>query len=353
MKPLTDELRAALGLRPEARIEVEGTDTPRDSGVGLGFASTETRGGSLADLRGLLAATTPIKAFDAIATRLGASEASVARSDMASKVFLVSPRGLSVEVVGDAIADRDLWVIDARKGDVVMRLASPSGDELLSFEGSMVTWGRVESVASEEMRSLSDWSPPARPTLAYPGPEALLGGFDAPSWLTALLDPSLHLDAYAVVAAVGTLGRLWSPRGTATPVAEAMARVRAKDDPLARALRWARALPVETTDAVTALARLEVDSLLESLETLASQGDAGPEDAREWLERRDDLASVVTLLGAAGRGDALRSWLSGLDDLARTHATAWGALSPVASPRLATVAWQEPEAWWASFSVAS
>lgn len=196
-------------------------------------------------------------------------------------------------------------------------------------------------------------TPPARPSLASPGAEALLGGLDAPAWLTAPLDPSLRLDAYAVVAAVGTLGRLWSPRGTSTPVAAAMARVRAHDNPLARAIRWARALPAETCVAVTALARVEVDALAEALEALGSGDHADPADACAWLERRDDLASAATLLGAAGQGDALQSWLDGLDDHARTHATTWGMLSPVASPRLAAVAWQEPEAWWAAFAVAS
>jgi len=352
MKSLTDEQRRALGLSPDASIEVEGTHSPRDSGVALGFSSAGSEGASLADLRPFLASTTPIADFAVTARRVGEGGASVQRSDLAPGVFVVSPGELSVDVAGEAIHDRDLWVIDTRKGDVLLRLAGPSGEAVLSFGGSMFTWGRVGSMVSEELQSLAAWSPPARPSLASPGAEALLGGLDAPAWITAPLDPSLRLDAYAVVAAVGTLGRLWSPRGTATPIAAAMARVRASDDPLARAIRWARALPAETCVAVGELARLEVDTLAEALETMGSQ-DEDRAAARDWLERRDDLASVFILLNAAGQGGALRSWLEGLDRRARTHATTWGALSPVASPRLAAAAWQEPDAWWAAYSLAS
>lgn len=353
MKSLTDEQREALGLPPGARVEAEGEHAPRDSGVALGFSLSSAGSGSLADLKPLLASTTRIGEFSATAGRLGFSEASVARSDLASGVFVVSPGELSVDVAGDAIHDRDLWVIDTRKGDVLLRLAGPSGQAVLSFEGTMFTWGRVDPMVSAELQSLAAWTPPTRPPLDSPGTETLLGGFDAPSWLTAPLDPSLRLDSYAVVAAVGTLGRLWSPRGTATPVAAAMARVRAGDDPLARAIRWARALPAETCVAATELARLEVDALAEALEALGFESSDDQADARDWLERRDDLASVATLLGAVGQGNALRQWLEGLDDRARTHATMWGLLSPVTSPRLEAVAWQEPDAWWAAYSVAS
>jgi hypothetical protein len=353
MKSLTDEQRKALGLSADASVEVEGTHSPRDSGVALGFSSAgSSEGGSLAALKPLLASTTPIADFAVTASRMGEGGASVQRSDLVPGVFVVSPGELSVDVAGEAIHDRDLWVIDTRKGDVLLRLAGPSGEAVLSFEGSMFAWGRVDSMVSPELQSLAAWTPPARPSLASPGAEALLGGLDAPAWITALLDPSLRLDPYATVAAVGTLGRLWSPRGTATPIAAAMARVRANDDPLARAIRWARALTIETCVAVSELARLEVDTLAEALETMGSQ-DEDRADARDWLERRDDLASVFTLLNAAGQGGALRSWLEGLDNHARTHATMWGALSPVASPRLAAVAWQEPDAWWAACSAVS
>ena len=352
MKSLTDDQRKTLGLSPDASIEVEGTHAPRDSGVALGFSSAGSAGGSLADLKPFLASTTPIADFTVTASRLGEGEASVQRSDLAPGVFVVSPGELSVDVAGEAIHDRDLWVIDTRKGLVFLRLAGPSGEALLSFEDTMFHWARVESKVSAELRSLAAWTPPARPALASPGAEALLGGLAAPAGSTALLDPSLHLDAYVVVAAVGTLGRLWSPRGTATPIAAAMARVRANDDPLARAIRWARALPTETCVSVRELARLEVDTLAEALETMGS-GDEDRPDARDWLERRDDLASVFTLLNAVGQGDALRSWLEGLDNHARTHASQWGALSPVTSPRLAAAAWQEPTTWWAAYSVVS
>lgn len=354
MRPLTEEQRQALGLAPDTPIEVEGRDLPRDSGVGLGFsASTKV---SDADLKYFQTSMSEVGAFRATAERLGAPEASLARSDLASWLFILTPGNLSVDAVGAAVDRIDCWVIDARAEDVRVVLSGPSGQALLSFDGPTVEWGRVAPMASAELRSLSAWAPPERPTIASPGADALLGGFEAPSWLTAPLDPSLRLDAFAVVAAVGTLGRLWSPRGTRTPVAEAMARVRAHDDPLARAIAWARTLPAEVCVAAEELSRLEVDALAGSLESL-SVGTADDlalsrEDARAWLERRDDLASVATLLGALGRGAPLRAWLDSLDRHARTHATTLGALAPIDSPRLGAVAWQEPDAWWAAYSEA-
>lgn len=352
MKPLTEEQRQALGLAPDTPIEIEGRDLPHDNGVGLGLSTSTTA--SEADLKYFQTSMSLVGGFGATAERLGAPEASLARSDLASWLFVLTPGSLSVDAVGAAVDRIDCWVIDARTEDVHVVLSGPSGQALLSFEGPAVEWGRVAPVASDELRSLSTWAPPERPTIASPGADALLGGFDAPAWLTAPLDSSLLLDAFAVVAAVGTLGRLWSPRDTRTPFVEAMARVRAHDDPLGRAIAWARTLPPEACLAAEELARLEVDALVGSLEslTLGTADDLAlsPEDARAWLERRDDLASVATLLGAVGRGAPLRAWLDSLDRHARTHVSTLGALAPIGSPRLGAVAWQEPDAWWASFS---
>ncbi len=350
MRPLTEEQRQQLGLPPGTLIEIEGKNLPRDSGVGLGFASHADD--APRDLKYLETAMSLVGDFGATAERLGAPEASLARSDLASWLFLLTPGGLSVDVLGGAVERPDCWLIDARKEDVRFVLSGPSGQALLSFEGSEVEWGRVVSAASKELLAMAAGVPSERPLVTSPGADALLGGFDAPAWLTAPLDPTLHLDAFAVVAAVGTLGRLWSPRGTRTTAAAALARVRANDDPLARAIAWARALPPDTSRAAAELARLEVDALGLALEPLATGATddllAARDDARAWLERRDDLASVATLLTAVGVA-SLRAWLEPLDRHARTHATTWGALAPIASPRLVAISWQEPDAWWAAF----
>jgi hypothetical protein len=154
--------------------------------------------------------------------------------------------------------------------------------------------------------------------------------------------------AYAVCAAVGTLGRLWSPRKTGTPAAAAMARLRADDHPWARARRWFDALPAGHRAAVGELARAECGALTDALGDLAEDAFAAA-DAVALLERRDDLASVAALLRTSP-DDPLGAALAALDREAGVRASAWRRLAPLGSARLEAVAWQSPEAWWAALA---
>jgi len=196
------------------------------------------------------------------------------------------------------------------------------------------------------LRALAGWSPEPCPDLDPPAVDDLLGGLDAPAWLVDPLARATRGDPFLVLEAVGSVARLWAPRGTATSPAEALARLVAGDDPAARASRWVGSLDPAALDAAALHAEVAADVLADELDGLAGGGDAAG-DAVRWLERRDELASVCWALGG-GRG-RLDAAVASLDRAARTHASLWllAAEEAALSPRLAAVAWQEPRSWWA------
>jgi len=341
----TDAQRRALGIDPEVVPRRIGHDRPADDHVGRGWSAAPARSLAVADLRRRFASRTEVTSFEEAAAGIGAPEASVARADRHPDLFQLSLPGLAVDASGDVRALDEVWYVDARAGEALVRARGPAGDLLLRFEGTLFEWYDLPTTASAAMRSLADRSRPDAPA-----PDALLGGFDAPAWLTAPLARAPREDPYAVCAAVGTLGRLWAPRGTATAPADALARLMEDDDPMARAHRWFAALPQDARAVVDELARAEAGALADALDALADLAaddrDLAREDAARWLERRDGLASVARLLRPAPDG-ALAAALTALDRRAATLATLWRLLAPIRTPRLDAVAWQEPDVWWA------
>lgn len=348
--PLTDDERRALGIAPATKPMLVGRDEAADDGVGHGFSQPPDAPVDLAALREHFASISEVENFAATAARLGAPEASVARADRQRGQYQIAPEGLAIDVIGDARESGGCWYVDARRGRVLVRARGLAGDCLLRFEGDMFEWFDLPTTASSAMRTLAGWAPSDIPTVDPPSVDALLGGFDAPAWLTTPLAQVSPKDPFAVFAAVGTVGRLWAPRGTSTPASEALARLMADDDPMARASRWGEAVSENVRDVVSRLAAVEADALSDALDDLqdALQDETSArDDAIRWLERRDDLASVIRLVAPARDAPLLRAVVA-LDRRASTHASLWRALSPLRSPRLDAVAWQEPDAWWAS-----
>lgn len=349
METIPAEVITAFGLHPELRASAAGEDRALDDHIGRGFALLPSEL-SPAAVEDALASSTPVRSFAAFAARLGAPDAQIVRADRVPGLYLVVPEGLDVQAVGPVSTYEGATVVDARGTTVWVMLAGSGGDALLRFEGDVMQWFDLESDAPTALSGLEGWSPPPPVMLKAPPVEDLLGAFDAPSWLTAPLRTDGLIDAYSACAAVATVGRLWSPKGTATSPAAAMARARAGDDPHARAQRWFSAQTLPVKEAARDAAVIEADTLGDELEALVSTAAEDRElarlDAVRWLERRDDLASAAWLFREESLGEALTPGLASLDRLARTHATLWRALSPLRSPRLDEVAWQEPEAWW-------
>lgn len=335
MKKLSPEELAALGVAPGAELRLVGRDAPSDDRVGRGFAGSDARAMSAEARLARFRSVTPVEGFRATAASLGAPAVEITRADGTPDLFMLSLEGIEVDhgAPVERVYDGEACIVDSREGPVTLRARGPAGDCLLRFEDDTVEWYDIVANAA---------------ALTAPAVEALLSGFDAPAWMTAPLETART--TYAICAAVGTLGRLWAPKGTATSASVAMQRVMADDDPLARARRWFGALDDAARDALTALAITEARALTDALEGLRSQAIEASSEARDaalaWLERRDDLASVTALLGVKP-GTSLSGAVSALDRVARAHATMWRALSPIRAPRLDAVSWQEPDAWWA------
>ena len=344
--PLTPGDLIALGLPPDAELHRAGEAVRPDDGAGHGLASAPSADD---DLLGAFRSVTEIDFFHDLAVRLGAPEAGLARADRGGGMYLLARAGLALTATADLRPlDDERVAVDASLHPMKVRIRGALGDGVLCFDRDAVVGYELVRHAPAEMRGLAGWTPAPAPTLSPPDPDELLGGFDAPSWLTDPLRAAPPRGAYGVCAAVGTLGRLWSPRGTTTPTAAAMARLRADDHPWARARRWFDALPAAHRAVVEQLARVECDALTGALDPVLDDG-SDPDDAVAWLERRDDLASVAALLRTAP-DDLLGAALAALDREAGVRASAWRRLAPISSRRLEALAWQSPEAWWGALA---
>lgn len=347
MKPPSRDELASLGLNPQTALTLEAEASAPDDGVARGLSSAPL---DAAALSAQLASVTRLAAFDRTASRLGEADAALTRADRRRGLYCLSLE--SLELVLPARATRDgegNWIVDAQAGREIVHVRGPGGDALLAFEGDDFAAYELHREASEAMKAVGAWVPRAVPSVVALEVDALLEGLDAPAWLIAPLARDTT-DPYAVAVAVGAVGRLWSPEG-GDAAREAMARLRRGDDPLSRARAWFAELPREAREAALDLACVEAESLAAQLDELAHgvTGDlaAARVDALAWIERRDDLASLASLLRAGDVPPRLSASLASLDRAARTRATMWIALSPLSSPRLRQVSWQEPDAWWA------
>jgi hypothetical protein len=179
----------------------------------------------------------------------------------------------------------------------------------------------------------------APPSVAAPEVRAWAQAAEAEPWLAEAAEDLVASPAPVDVAAgVGLLARLY-----ARPE-----HVPASEHPRVRAQAWARALTAEQRDAVEDAAVRRAWSLVERIAGLADAAD-GTHEADLVVEARDDLQSVRRVLRLAGAGERLARALDAVDRTATTHLSTIAALaSPMdeGDPRWATVAWQEPDAWW-------
>ena len=181
--------------------------------------------------------------------------------------------------------------------------------------------------------------------------EAWLGGESLQPWLARTVgelarSPSMLSRA----TAAGHVARLWAP--ASDPLAAFRRMISAGETPATAAMRWFEGVSPALRRRVEQGALFEADTLAEELpwlQGLAARGpDASREAIREWLHRRDDLASVAHVLG--GGSTDLRRSLENLDRAASLRMTALARVRFSGDERLDEVARQEPERWWASFA---
>lgn len=196
---------------------------------------------------------------------------------------------------------------------------------------------------------LAAWTPSDPPRLARPDLKVILGECPSPEWLVRRFheyNPDTA-DFYALVSAVASIGRLWSPvRGSSGPDSYLDALLRGQD-PQSRADRWFRDLPEDAHAATLRYAHAEVTRLWEHLDVYPNAAVGWDDDAvTEWLEARDDLAAVRALTRnlALNARSALDAELHALDVYAQGVLGA--RVRNLSSTKLRAVAWQYPSAWW-------
>lgn len=196
---------------------------------------------------------------------------------------------------------------------------------------------------------LATWTPSDPPRLARPDLKVILGECPSQEWLVRRFheyNPDTA-DFYALVSAVASIGRLWSPvRGSSGPDSYLDALLRGQD-PQSRADRWFRDLPEDAHAATLRYALMEVTRLRTHLDASPNAAVGWDDDAvTEWLEARDDLAAVRAItrnLALSARAD-LDTELHALDVSAQ--AVLGARVRNLSSTKLRAVAWQYPAAWW-------
>jgi hypothetical protein len=253
--------------------------------------------------------------------------------------------------MGETFVSGSVWYLDGRAGAKTY-LPSTGGRA-----GVVLTVGPdgigVELVEEEGPVLAAEWAPLAplevpRPSLANLLRESGQDAGCAP-WLEREFARLVNTNApLAVVAAVGLVGRLWTPQRRPKDREELLAFPGTKG----RARAWYAALEPRARVRIEAGAIDSVHILHDELkavpEVLLGSDSDGRTMALGWLIRRDDLESLVFLSGTA----ELAAALAAVDREALTHATVWATLGPfLECDRLGAVSWQEPEAWWGTLAV--
>lgn len=186
---------------------------------------------------------------------------------------------------------------------------------------------------------------------AYTAPEAdeVFAGLDPPPWMRQGLAAGLAAGTpWALTAAWGTAVRLAPPK----PGIGLLDLLDAPP-PEAAAQAWIAHHPGLREALVAQLVR-EADRLEAALPDLAEAVIAEDPEARtrvlDWLHRRDDLASVASLLASPPQHPAPRvtEALTRVDHAAALGQTLFAFLDPFDDPRLGAVSWADPAAWWAT-----
>jgi hypothetical protein len=246
-----------------------------------------------------------------------------------------------------------LWLLDGRsqrESSVDARepgAAAIFGDVVVVVDEHAVSVSRVRSA----VQKLMTWEPRPPVSISALGADALTGGRPTAAWLrdaaTVLASSS---GAFERSAAVGLIGRLWISDSLAN---ETFDDALVGRGPAFTARAWFDALSEDIKREIDRQACDESDSWLDALEHLPLEGDAlcDRDVVRRvvyaLLQRRDDLESIAFLLDGQLPEAELPHQLSRLDREASTQFSYLLGFSFDDDARLSTVAWQEPNSWWA------
>ncbi len=367
MNSTEEALIRALGLPPETSARRLATSTASVSDVADAASVRRSAQQLVANLTLFAASvwsgpTAGSEAVGALDARRHAEHPAVVVIDgSAGRVLKITGAVTAFEIDEGGAAPREVDVpgiprddailcLDARSGAAGVALETSSGILLVHNDHGTLTTSVLDTGSNAV--DFSDFRPaaPLARDLATPSPDALLEGVEAPDWLRIMVTESAtSADPLARVGAVGTIGRLWSPR--AAGEARRLMFETPERSPAMRIRAWARSLDAQAIDQLEAEAVAASDRLLDDLTRIAEAPTSAGELWPSVLCARDELASVALILANAGRGAALAKRLVDVDDRARGEL---GSLlvdeSMARDPRWRAVARAEPDAWWGTVS---
>lgn len=337
-------LRAALELPDETEIRTLQAIPHPDSGVQGGKAS------AIPALVSLIANLTsfhdvPIDLADDLDVR-------IERSDDDPAILTVTPGpGAVVTPVPTAHVhfEDSSWFLDGRKGpDGQQGLAAVQIERDARIVLLLVDAAHCE-VVEMPAADRPELSPPDLG--APPDADTLFAGVVVAPWLqqhvAELATSPAPLDP---VAAVGMAARLWSPPDRA---ARREAMLSGIMPPLDRARAWAKALSVETREAILREAAGEALDLVALIDDLIEAPSDAARDAltRRIVRRREALEGVLWVLAAGGDAQDL---LGILDDVDREVAIRRSELPPMGvfagDPLIEAARALDPDAWWGALA---
>ena len=275
------------------------------------------------------------------------------RWDVDPSVWLLAGLGAPVMAEGRVeLAGPGEWLVDGRSTGAFV--ATRLGRQLVMFEAAD---GHLETHHCPFPPAPS-WEPgPLSPGAATPdidalAPATLLDEETPPAWLSAEAD-ALFVSggSLAQLASMGLLARMGSALSS-DPKSRLKAVLAGEQSLASRVRSWVETVPAADREVLEFAAVGEAETLCVAVAELsvvvAADPDAGGVEAQRLRRWRDDLESVRTVLLGAAECPHLNDSLGVVDDLAAVEASAFAAATSTDEddPRLSTVAWIDPDAWW-------
>ncbi len=244
--------------------------------------------------------------------------------------------------------------VDARERPFHLRVGLGGASQVWAMSAPKVTVfapRASEASRSPSAQALSRWAPHVAAAVEVPQPAQVFAGLAPPDWMRVEVASRLAVGtAWEVASAWGMAARL-APSERSGSVLDLLDA----PPPEAPALAWLARNPEAARELASHVVH-EADRLVEDLDPLSDALAADAPDARDralaWLHRRDDLASVAFVLTRADVDvGAVHAALARVDRAAGLRQTMWAFLEPLDDPRLASVSWQEPDAWWAEVTL--
>lgn len=198
--------------------------------------------------------------------------------------------------------------------------------------------------------ALAAFQPVPPPVMPPTNIMEVLGIEKVAPWMRDVIDEAeASGDAYRVCAAVGTIARLWTPRDGGLHPQSLASLLSDGRNPVTRCRAWFTALPAKVIEHVHAIGSYSADGIHDHCFKIATSGTR--DELRALIIDRDDAESVSWMLRWTRFGNNLAGYLGSVDR--RLPIESFRRIAPDGFPaddRIGAVSWQEPEAWWGTFT---